>query len=155
MVFRPPVLVRTMMSMLFALPSVSAGSGPSRNSRSMTKNSPAIPVACPDLRSAICFLTWSPNLGMFVLLVLRVKSSPEKVLLTSPVAHAEYRSHTGSIQARPCLSPRRVLCARRVGERPVGRGTEGTASVCEAACAPGCLLFGDFFLDKQEKGTCR
>ena len=41
-----------------------------------------------------------------------------------PVARAEYRSPTGSIQASPCLSPRRVVCARRVGERPVGRGTE-------------------------------
>ena len=42
-----------------------------------------------------------------------------------PVARAEYRSPTGSIQASPCLSPRRVVCARRVGERPVGRGTQG------------------------------
>ncbi len=52
--------------------------------------------------------------------------SIEKVLLTHPVAHAEYRRPAGSIQASPCLSPRRVVCARRVGERPVGRGTEGT-----------------------------
>ena len=62
---------------------------------------------------------------MVVLPALSVKQGMEKVGFFNPVARAEYRSPTGSIQASPCLSPRRVVCARRVGERPVGRGTQG------------------------------
>ena len=53
-----------------------------------------------------------------------------------PVARAEYRSPTGSIQASPCLSPRRVVCARRVGERPVGRGRGGVVEDSPVDCPP-------------------
>ena len=38
-----------------------------------------------------------------------------------PPPHREYSSE-------PVSSPRRVVCARRVGERPVGRGTEGAVA---------------------------
>jgi len=66
-----------------------------------------------------------------------------------PVARAEYRSPTGSIQASPCLSPRRVVCARRVGERPVGRGTEGTG---EAGARSGVsFLLVTFLWTSKEK----
>ncbi len=43
-----------------------------------------------------------------------------------PVARAEHRSPSGSFQASPCLSPSRVVCGRRVGERPLGRGAQGS-----------------------------
>ena len=49
------------------------------------------------------------------------------------------------------------MCARRVGERPVGRGTEGTASSCEAASAPGRAFFRLPFFARAKKGNpgCR
>ena len=81
-----------------------------------------------------------------------------------PVARAEYRSPTGSFQARPCLSPRRKnvqqderaqraglhFCARRVGRAPGGARNGGRSRALR-----GVFLFGDFFLNKQEKVTCR
>ncbi len=62
-----------------------------------------------------------------------------------------HRGHS----SEPLSESSRVLGGRRVGERPVGRGTEGTASLCEAACAPGRISFGDFSLSVQRKVTCR
>src|SRR3990167_2839806 len=64
----------------------------------------------------------------------------------TPVARAEYRSPTGGIQASPCLSPRRVVCARRVGERPVGRGTEEGFARSGA-----CFLSVTFLCTRKEK----
>jgi len=52
--------------------------------------------------------------------------------------------------SEPLFESSRVLCGRRVGERPRGRGTQGRGRALR-----GVFSFGDFSLDKQRKVTCR
>jgi len=50
-----------------------------------------------------------------------------------PVARAEYRSPSGGMQASPVFESSRVVCGRRVGERPLGRGTQGVSARSRAS----------------------
>ncbi len=49
------------------------------------------------------------------------------------------------ISSEPLFESSRVLCGRRVGERPLGRGTEGVFARSGATC-----FFGDFLCTSKE-----
>jgi len=66
--------------------------------------------------------------------------------MTSLCSCNEYRSPSGGIQASPVFESGRVLGGRRVGERPLGRGTE------EVFARPGaCFLLVSFLCTSKEK----
>src|SRR3989344_4115503 len=65
-----------------------------------------------------------------------------------PVAHAEYRSPSGSIQASPCSSRAAYYAADELAS---ARSGEKRRTVSRA---PGRILFGYFLLCAQEKVTC-
>jgi len=72
----------------------------------------------------------------------------EKVLLTHPVARAEYRSPTGSIQASPVFEP----VARSV--RPASQASADSGEKRrKQSAAPGGLFFRGFLLAEQKKAT--
>jgi hypothetical protein len=67
----------------------------------------------------------------------------------NPVAAAEHRRENREKRAS-CLSPRRVVCARRVRRAPIFPRSAGRGRRLR-----GALSFGRFSLGKQRKATCR
>ena len=78
------------------------------------------------------------------------------MLVYLPVARAEYRSPTGSIQASPVFEPEARILRPASWRAPGGARNGGDPlRFVKRRALRGVLLFGDFLLDKQEKVTCR